>query len=64
MSFPVQTPSNAQGNGGSVNPFFWEYSQIGQPIVLRGTSQVVSINLNGVTLAGGILQCSIQWSEE
>jgi hypothetical protein len=64
VSFPVQTPSNAQGNGGAAVPWVWEYSQIGQPITLRGTNQVVSINLNGITIAGGILQCSIEWSEE
>jgi hypothetical protein len=64
VSFPVQTPTNAQGNGGTVVPWIWEYSQIGQPITLRGATQVLSVNLNGVTLTGGILQCSIEWSEE
>lgn len=64
VSFPVQTPSNAQGNGGSVNPWVWEYSDIGQPITLRGTSEVLAINLNGITITGGILQFSIEWSEE
>jgi hypothetical protein len=64
VSFPVQTPSNAQGNGGSVNPWQWIYSDIGQPIVLRGTSQVLAVNLNAVTIAGGNIQCSIEWSEE
>lgn len=64
VSFPVQTPSNAQGNGGAVVPWEWTYTSIGQPIVLRGTSQVLAINLNGVTIAGGNIQCSIEWSEE
>lgn len=64
VSFPVQTPSNAQGNGGAAEPWEWIYNDIGQPIVLRGTSEVLAVNLNGVTIAGGNLQVSIEWSEE
>lgn len=64
LSLPVQTPSNAQGNGGSVTPWLWEFTSIGQPLVLRGTSQVLSINFNSVTITGGNLNFSIEWSEE
>lgn len=64
VSFPVQTPTNAQGNGGSVNPWVWEYTKDAQPITLRGTSEVLAINLNGITIAGRSLQFSIEWSEE
>ncbi len=64
VSFPVQTPSNAQGNGGAVVPWIWQYSEIGQPITLRGTSELLAINLNAVTIAGGVIQISIEWSEE
>lgn len=64
VSFPVQTPTNAQGNGGAAVPWIWEYTKDAQPITLRGTSEVLAINLNGVTIAGGSLQFNIEWSEE
>lgn len=64
VSFPAQTPSNAQGNGGASVPWQWNYVDIGQPIILRGTAQQVSINLNSVTIAGGLLHFAIEWSEE
>lgn len=35
-----------------------------QPIVLRGTSQVLAFNLNGVTLSGGTAVCYVEWTEE
>ncbi len=36
----------------------------GQTIVLRGTGQVLSVNLNGVTVAGNSFSISIEWTEE
>lgn len=36
----------------------------GQPVVLRGTSQVLAINLNSVTLTGGSIHCGVTWTEE
>lgn len=35
-----------------------------QAVVLRGTSQVLAVNLAGVSVAGGSLDISIEWSEE
>lgn len=35
-----------------------------QSIVLRGTAEVLSINLNGVTLTGGSINCGMEWTEE
>lgn len=64
VSFPVQTPSNAQGNGGSVRPWVWDSGHDGQPIILRGVAQQLAVNLNGVTITGGLLNISIEWSEE
>ncbi len=64
ISFPVQTPANAQGNGGAVVPWVWDSGHDGQPIVLRGITQQVGINLNSVTITGGLLNISIEWSEE
>lgn len=35
-----------------------------QAVVLRGTAEVLAVNLNGVTLAGGSFDIDIEWSEE
>jgi hypothetical protein len=35
-----------------------------QAVVLRGTSQLLCVNLNGVTVTGGSISCDIEWSEE
>jgi hypothetical protein len=35
----------------------------GQMAVLRGTSQFLCLNLNGVTVTGGSLNVSIEWTE-
>ncbi len=63
ISLPINTPTNAQGNGPGY-PLTWEFAQDGQPIILRGASQVFSINLNGVSLAGPSLDIYIEWTEE
>lgn len=40
-------------------------SQAGkQDIVLRGTEEVLAINLNGVTIAGSSFSCRVEWTEE
>lgn len=36
----------------------------GQALVLRGTTQVLAVNLNGVTITGGSLSVDIEWTEE
>lgn len=35
-----------------------------QAIVLRGTSQVLAVNLNSVTSSGGLVSISVEWTEE
>jgi hypothetical protein len=35
-----------------------------QAIVLRGTGQVLAVNLNGVTVTGGAFDINVEWSEE
>jgi hypothetical protein len=35
-----------------------------QAIVLRGTSQVLAVNLNGATVTGGAFDINIEWTEE
>jgi len=36
----------------------------GQCIVLRGTAQVLAVNLNGVTVTGGSMTYWVEWTEE
>lgn len=35
-----------------------------QAIVLRGATQVLAVNLNGVTVTGGAFDINVEWSEE
>ena len=35
-----------------------------QDIVLRGTGEVLAINLNGATVAGNSFSCNVEWTEE
>jgi hypothetical protein len=52
--------SSAEGT-----PVFWDFDNVAhQPIVLRGTSQVLSLNLNGVTITTASFDVSIEWTEE
>lgn len=39
-------------------------SLLGQPVTLRGTSEVLAVNLAGVTVTGGSYNFLIVWSEE
>lgn len=41
-----------------------DFGERGQGIILRGTSQVFAVNLNGVTVAGNSFSISIEWIEE
>lgn len=51
--------------GGAVQVTVFEFgTNSNQAIVLRGTSQVLALNLNGTTVAGGSLSVAIQWVEE
>lgn len=34
------------------------------PVVLRGTGEVLALNLNSVTVTGGSFNCSVMWTEE
>lgn len=48
---------------GGDNQLVFEFGQLGSPVVLRGTSQSVSVNLGAATVAGPI-QCTFEWTEE
>lgn len=39
-------------------------ASISKPIVLRGTSQVLAVNLNGNTIAAPAVDISVEWTEE
>lgn len=40
------------------------FGQLAQPVVLRGVAQGVAVHLGGVTVAGGVLACTFEWTEE
>jgi len=58
----------AIGSGGAtgLNSYLeWDFGdQIRKPVVLRGTSQVLAINLNGVTVTQSLFDIWIEWTEE
>jgi hypothetical protein len=43
----------------------WEFNCLkAQPLVLRGTGEVLSINLNGITASGNVINAWVEWTEE
>ncbi len=43
----------------------WEFNYlIPQPIVLRGASQILAVNLNSITSSGNSLDIVVEWTEE
>jgi hypothetical protein len=62
-----QLSGDAPANNGQYAPYekVWRFGEDGQEeIVLRGTSQVLALNLNAVTIAGSSLNIDIEWVEE
>lgn len=52
-------------SGGSVTPLVWNFGdRPSQSIVLRGTSQVLAINLNSTSVTGPSISVSVEWTEE
>jgi hypothetical protein len=43
--------------------FTLEFGENGKPLILSGTTQGICLNLNGVTVTGGVLSVSIEWIE-
>lgn len=58
---------NYQAVGGVtsvVNPVVvYEFGDKGRPLILRGIAQVLAVNLNAVTLAGGTFDVTFEWFE-
>ena len=57
ISFPSGTLATISA------PYTFEFGSLGQPIVLRGIAQSVSINLSGITLTGTV-GCTFEWTED
>lgn len=52
------------GTTSVVNPIVdYEFGERGRPVILRGTGQVLAVNLNGATLAGGTFDVNFEWFE-
>lgn len=41
----------------------WEFGDKGRPIILRGVAQGLAVNLNAVTVTGGIFTITFEWFE-
>lgn len=48
---------------GQSGEYTLEFGDNGKPIILSGTTQGIAINLNGVTVTGGIFNVVIEWYE-
>lgn len=44
--------------------FIFELGQRGQPVVLRGVAQSLTVNLLGITPSGAQMNCTFEWTEE
>ena len=59
---PQNTPLGSASNGPLNEIYFGNNSQ--KAITLRGTSEVLALNMNGVTLTGNSFCVFIEWTEE
>ena len=53
----------AAATSGLSGEYTLEFGDNGKPIILAGTAQGIAINLNGVTVTGGIFNVVIEWYE-
>lgn len=49
--------------GASTSEYTLEFGENGKPLVLSGVTQGICLNLNGATVAGGVVNVSIEWIE-
>ena len=56
MTFGTTTTS-------SLNIFEVDFGEKGKPIILSGVTQSLAINLNGITIAGGSIKISVEFTE-
>lgn len=50
-------------SGASTSEYTLEFGENGKPLVLSGVTQGICLNLNGATVAGGVVNVSIEWIE-
>lgn len=55
--------TSVQATGLTSNESSYEEHDSAQPVVLRGTSQQMSINLNGTSVTGPVFSCTWEWVE-
>lgn len=41
----------------------FDFAQKGQPLVLRGTSELLALNFGGTTVTGGVVNATVEWFE-
>jgi hypothetical protein len=59
-----EIPTAAFANS-DYNPYVWTFGDLpGKAVVLRGTTQVLAVNLNAASLAGNNMSLSVTWTEE
>lgn len=65
-SFVLSQPDNAAASNTTYSPVpAFDADKYGQAIVLRGTSEGIVINMNGVSIgAGGTISFTVVWTEE
>lgn len=54
---------NLTTTGAQPNTMEFKYGELGSPVFLRGTSQVLAVNLGAATVAGPI-SCTFEWTED
>ena len=60
----ARTYSSAIASPTYISAVDYDFTRLGaQPIVLRGTGEVLAFNFNGVTLAGALVNCEVEWTE-
>lgn len=61
---PLVSVGNLTTGGAQATPSQFMFGQLGQPIVLRGTSQVLAVNLNSFGYSGNLTTCGFEWTED
>lgn len=57
--------TEAVTSGSNRSTYLFDFStRNDQALVLRGTDEVLSVNLGGTSVTGGIIGCSVEWTEE
>lgn len=56
---PVDAPASVVGS----EQIVFDFTARGKPLTLRGIAQVLAVNLNGATLAGGVFDITVEWYE-